>query len=110
MKNETRLRGHEMHGGCRLFALNKQEAVRCVQKADGIQQTWDGLADLCMRKCKSLEQLGDVDGSFRISPQENFFQYCEDRPIPWVGIAYAFSTLQTLVLHEMLLSQGLGRG
>lgn len=25
-------------GGCSLFALYKQEAGRCVQKADGIQQ------------------------------------------------------------------------
>lgn len=41
-KNETRLCGHEMCGGCRLFALNKPEAVRCVQKADGIQQTGMG--------------------------------------------------------------------
>lgn len=58
----------------------------------------------------SLEQLGDVDGSFRISPQENLSQYCEDRLLPRIGIAYAFSTLQTLVLHKMLLSQGLGGG
>lgn len=42
MKNERRLRGHEMRGGCGLFALNKQEAVRCVQKADGIQQAGMG--------------------------------------------------------------------
>lgn len=32
MKTETRLCGHEMCGGCRLFALNKQEAVRCFQQ------------------------------------------------------------------------------
>lgn len=34
--------GMKCVGGCRLFALKKQEAVRCVQKADGIQQTGMG--------------------------------------------------------------------
>lgn len=41
-KSETRLCGHAVRGGCSLFALNKQEAVRCVQKADGIQQAGMG--------------------------------------------------------------------
>lgn len=38
MKNETILYGHVMCGGCRLFALSKQEAVRCAQKAVGVRQ------------------------------------------------------------------------
>lgn len=42
MKNETSLCGHEMRGGCRLFALSKQEAVRCAQKAVGVWQTGMG--------------------------------------------------------------------
>lgn len=49
-KKETRLCGHAVCGGCSLSALNKQEAGRCVQKADGI----DGLADWAGRKCKFL--------------------------------------------------------
>lgn len=65
-KKETRLCGPAVRGGCSLSALNKQEAGRCVQKADGIQQAGMGWEEMQV----SLEQLGG-DGSFRISLQES---------------------------------------